>query len=147
MLSDTFLKFYYHCLKQTLTLLFFSQPGQKKFISILKTGNVDKITKLLAKGFDPNFQDSQTGGQLLRTQVAPLFMLCLVIVIVIQHYIKSHSVIQIRSRPKSVKSLISKNELLVFPDQRKRKAEELKTQFLRKMVPTREVAIGRTYID
>jgi len=37
---------------------------QKQFFESIRRSDVHKVTKLTGKGLDPNFQDSDSGGQL-----------------------------------------------------------------------------------
>lgn len=36
----------------------------KKFLEYIQTGSIEKITKVLEKGLDPNFHDPDSGGEL-----------------------------------------------------------------------------------
>lgn len=38
-----------------------SKSGQKKFVNYIKAGNVEKVSKMLGKGLDPNFHDKDSG--------------------------------------------------------------------------------------
>jgi len=38
------------------------QVHQKKFMHLVRAGNVTKVSQALAKGLDPNFQDPETKG-------------------------------------------------------------------------------------
>ena len=42
-----------------------SKASKKKFVDHVTNNNVDKVTKMVAKGLDPNFhcQDSHNGGK------------------------------------------------------------------------------------
>lgn len=39
------------------------QANLKKFMDYIQTSAVDKMVKFMDKGLDPNFQDSDTGGE------------------------------------------------------------------------------------
>jgi hypothetical protein len=56
------------CLDGLLTSLssFFSsmaQTGLKKFLEYVQLGTSDKVARLLDKGLDPNYHDSDSGGR------------------------------------------------------------------------------------
>jgi len=38
------------------------QTHMKQFIEAVRKSDVQKVSKFTGKGFDPNFQDSDTGG-------------------------------------------------------------------------------------
>lgn len=40
-----------------------SQASLKKFLEYIQTGSLEKITKVLEKGLDPNFHDPDSGGE------------------------------------------------------------------------------------
>lgn len=40
-----------------------SQASLKKFLEYIQTGSIEKITKVLEKGLDPNFHDAESGGE------------------------------------------------------------------------------------
>jgi len=40
-----------------------SKVNQKKFMCWVRSGNVTKVSQALAKGMDPNFQDSDIKGK------------------------------------------------------------------------------------
>ena len=42
------------------------QSNLKSFLECVKSGNVEKVTKLTNKGLDPNFHDHSTGGIYLK---------------------------------------------------------------------------------
>lgn len=43
--------------------LLFAQANLRKFMDLVQHGQVDKVSKLLDRGFDPNYQDGETGGK------------------------------------------------------------------------------------
>lgn len=66
----------------TSFLFYTSQASLKKFLDYIQTGAVEKMTKVLDKGLDPNFHDPDTGGEFGTT-------LCTVIVEIT--FLKIHS--------------------------------------------------------
>lgn len=45
-----------------------SQASLKKFLEYIQTGSIEKITKVLEKGLDPNFHDPDSGGEFSPSQ-------------------------------------------------------------------------------
>lgn len=39
------------------------QTGLKKFLEYVQHGSVEKVARLLDKGLDPNYHDSDSGGE------------------------------------------------------------------------------------
>lgn len=44
------------------------QASLKKFLEYIQTGSIEKISKVLEKGLDPNFHDPDSGGEFLSSQ-------------------------------------------------------------------------------
>lgn len=40
-----------------------AQGNLRKFMDLIQHNQVDKVSKLLDRGFDPNYHDSETGGK------------------------------------------------------------------------------------
>lgn len=55
------------------------QASLKKFMDYIQTSAVDKMTKFLDKGLDPNYQDSDTGGKESREADERSHLLCRVL--------------------------------------------------------------------
>lgn len=47
-----------------------AQGNLRKFMDLIQHNQVDKVSKLLDRGFDPNYHDSETGGKAAR-RLAP----------------------------------------------------------------------------
>lgn len=45
------------------SLLSTTQTGLKKFLEYVQLGTSDKVARLLDKGLDPNYHDSDSGGR------------------------------------------------------------------------------------
>lgn len=45
------------------SLLSMAQTGLKKFLEYVQLGTSDKVARLLDKGLDPNYHDSDSGGR------------------------------------------------------------------------------------
>ena len=48
----------------SLDAIIYCQANLKQFMEAVRTSNEEKMTRMLNKGLDPNFHDSDTGGQL-----------------------------------------------------------------------------------
>ena len=42
-----------------------SKSAQKKFVDAVNANNVEKVSKMCAKGLDPNFHCHDSGGEML----------------------------------------------------------------------------------
>lgn len=51
------------CVLLTGNPFIFSQASLKKFMSYVQGGMLEKMAKLLDKGLDPNYHDSDNGGK------------------------------------------------------------------------------------
>lgn len=40
-----------------------AQANLRKFMDLIQHNQVDKVSKMLERGFDPNYHDSETGGK------------------------------------------------------------------------------------
>ena len=47
----------------SLSLSSVAQTGLKKFLEYVQLGTSDKVARLLDKGLDPNYHDSDSGGR------------------------------------------------------------------------------------
>ena len=50
-------------LSLSLSLSSVAQTGLKKFLEYVQLGTSDKVARLLDKGLDPNYHDSDSGGR------------------------------------------------------------------------------------
>lgn len=49
--------------RPVFSLLSMAQTGLKKFLEYVQLGTSDKVARLLDKGLDPNYHDSDSGGR------------------------------------------------------------------------------------
>ena len=64
--SYPFFKLFYEDFPDRLSSLSLSsatQTGLKKFLEYVQLGTSDKVARLLDKGLDPNYHDSDSGGR------------------------------------------------------------------------------------
>lgn len=47
----------------TLSLSAAAQANLRRFLDLIQHKQVDKVLKLLERGFDPNYHDEETGGK------------------------------------------------------------------------------------
>ena len=51
-----------------------TKASRKKFLEAVANGNVDKVTKMCAKGLDPNFHCQDSGGECHGVQIWVLLL-------------------------------------------------------------------------
>ena len=47
------------------------QANLRKFLELIQNQQVDKVSRLLERGLDPNYQDADTGGESLTPPTGP----------------------------------------------------------------------------
>ncbi len=47
------------------------QANMKKFLDYVHAGAVEKLGKALEKGLDPNYHDTESGGETVKAQESP----------------------------------------------------------------------------
>ena len=60
-----------------------TRANYRRFLDYVNNAQVEKITKMCSKGFDPNFHCAETGGELMDDRRLLLLLLSLTVVVVI----------------------------------------------------------------